>query len=362
MSTLAPFKVKLWDINASDRSRGTLKAIIKDARDIGVSSYANEGGEMFFTIPWNHPQIAEIKPWERHYEVSRLNRSSDTYDVVGVGLLDDLSATPNEVVVYGTDYLSLFDLSISGSNTSYTSQSIGTIIQAELSAAIFQPTETDKSVTRHLTLGSIDTTTTTTTVLSSLQSRLEFIRQVIDIYQSDSSVRPIVSVTRSAAFTVSFTSNKGSDQTATRLEYGGLIQDFLYDPGFANFGTHAWAIGQKRDGATVLTSHQTFASGATYGIIQKATLFIDVVDQTALNNKTKRFARDIGTVGKNLALALRVHGLGPWEWGELADSLPIVIDRGLVQLNALYTVWGQEWIGKADGSEELFLSILPKEL
>lgn len=361
MSKRAPFIVKLWDITAADRSRNTLTAQINDARDIGVSSYANEGGEMFFTIPWNHPQVSEIKPWERHYEVSRWNKFTDAYDVVGVGLLDDYDATPDEVIVYGRDYLSLFEASISSANVSYNSQSVGTILTAELSAAINQPGETDKSVTKHITLGTIDATTTTVTVLTSLQSRLEFIRQVIDIYQSDSSVRPIISVTRSTPFTVTFDDNAGSDRTTLLLEYGGLVNDFRYVPGFTDFATHGWAIGQKREGATVLTSHQTYASGATYGIIQKATIFINVVDQAALNNKTKRFARDIGTVGKSVSLALRVGQLGPWEWGELADSIPVKISRGIVAVDGLYTVWGQEWIGKADGSEDLFLSILPKE-
>lgn len=361
MSTVPPFLVKLWDIDSTDRSRGNKKAFIADARDIGVSSYANEGGEMFFTLPWNHPQIGECQPWLRHYEVDRWNPRSGAYDVVGVGLLNEFDATPDEVIVYGTDYLSLFNLSISGANTSYSNQFIGSIIQNVLTAAIEQPTETAKSVTKFLPLGTIDTTSETTTVLTSLQPRLDFIRQVIEIYQSDSSVRPIVKVQRTSPFTVTFDDNAGSDNTQHRLEYGGLVQDFRYVPGFTDFGTHGWAIGQKRDGATVLTSHQTYASDSTYGIIQKATLFIDVVNQAALNRKTKRFARDIGTVGKNVSLPLRVQGLGPWEWGELADSLPVVLNRGIVNINGLYTVWGQEWIGKSDGSEELFLSILPKE-
>lgn len=361
MASLSPFIVKLWDIDASDRSRGTLKAMYRDARDIGVSSYANEGGEMFFTLPWNHPQIDQVKPWERHYEVSRLNRATGQYQTIGVGLLDEFDATADEVVVYGRDYLSLFEVSISGANTSYTNEFIGSIIQDELSLAITQPFVTDLSVTKHITLGTIDATTVTTSALTSHQSRLDFIRQVIDIFQSDSSVRPIVSVTRSEPFTVSFTQNKGSDRTAYRLEYGKFLNDFRYVPGFADFATDGWAIGQKREGATVLTSNQTFASRVTYGIIQRGTLFIDVIDQTALDRKTKRFARDIGTIGKNVALGIRLGSLGPWEWGELADSVPIVIDRGLVQVDGLYTVWGQEWIGKADGSEDLFLSILPKE-
>lgn len=361
MSYLPPVIVKLWSVNSSDRSRSTLKAIITDARDVGVSAYANEGGEMFFTLPWNHPYIQECDPWERHYEVTRLNRVSGEYSVVGVGLLDDTDETADEVVVYGRDYLSLFNASISGANTSYTAQEYGSIIQAEITGAINQPGFPDKSVTKFITVGTIDNTSQTTTVLTSFQPRLDFVRQLLDIYQSDSSVRPIVSVTRSAPFTFSFQKNAGSDKTHQRLEFGGLINDFRYAPGFTDFGTQAWAIGQKREGASILFSHQSYASQSTYGIIQKGTLFIDVVNQSALDNKTKRFARDIGTVGKNLALGIRLGGIGPWEWGELADSLPVVINRGRTQVNGLYTVWGQEWIGKADGSEDLFLSILPKE-
>lgn len=357
-----PFKVKLWDIASSTRGRQTLKATILDARDVGVSDYANEGGEMFFTLPWNHPQIDECQPWLRHYEVTRYNKNTSGYDVVGVGLLDDFDATANEVVVYGRNYLSLFDSSISGSNTSYTSTLVGTIIQAELSGAINQPSFTDKSVTKFITLGTIDATTQTVTVLTSYQQRLSFIQQVIDIYQSDSSVRPIVSVSRSSPFTVTFDDNKGSDQTNRSLVYGSNVNDFRYVPGYAEFATYAYAIGQKREGASLLFSTQTYASPATYGISQRPTVFIDVVNQAALDKKTKRFARDIATVGKNVALGLRVGLVGPWEWGELGDSLPVVIDRGIVQVDALYTVWGQEWIGKSDGSEELFLSILPKEL
>jgi len=358
---MPPFVVKLWDINASDRSRGTLKAIITDARDIGVSSHANEGGELFFTLPWNHPSIQECDPWERHYEVTRLNRISGGYDVVGVGLLDDTDEDPNDVIIRGRDYLSLFDSSISGANTSHTSQEYGAIISTQISAAIFQPSFTTKSVTRHITLGTIDNTSQTTTVITSYQPRLEFVRSLLDIYQSDSSVRPIVSVTRSTPFTFSFQKNAGVDRTQQRFEFGGLINDFRYVPGFADFGTQAFAVGQKREGATLLFSSQGYASETTYGIIQKGTLFIDVVNQSALDNKAKRFARDIGTVGKNVALGIRLGGVAPWGWGELGDSLPVVINRGRTQVNGLYTVWGQEWIGKSDGSEDLFLSILPKE-
>lgn len=356
----AKFVVTLKDMGAT-RGPNATKAIITDARDIGVSSYANEGGEMFFTLPWNHPQISEVQPWLRHYEVKRYNSNTSAYDVVGVGVLDDYEATANEVVVYGRDYLSLFDMSISSSNFSYTNMDLGTIVQNTVTQAIVQGSATAKPPLNFLTVGTIETTGQTATLLTSFQQQLQFCRQVIEIWQSDSSVRPILSVTRSSPYTVSFLKNAGSDKNDRKFSYGGLINDFRYSPGYASFLTRISAIGQKREGASLLFSQQVYADEQSYGILNGTGVFFDIVNQAALDRKTKRAARRAGTIGKQLGMILRSEGVGPWEWGELADSIPVSISRGIVAVDGLYTVWGQEWIGKADGSEDLFLSILPKE-
>lgn len=360
------FVVTLWDIASSNRGRNTVKAVITDARDIGVSSYANQGGEMFFTLPYNHPQIAECQPWLRHYEVKRFNPNTSVYDVVGVGLLDDYEATPGETIVYGRDYLSLIDLSITGSNNSIANTEIATIMSPQLTATIGGGflTDTVKPPLRHITMGTIESTGQTATVLTSYQPRLQFLQQLMDIWQADSSVRPILSITRTTPFTISFQKNAGVDRTTPRLEYGGLINDFRYSPDFANFSTRLYAIGQKREGASVLFSEAFGISGSdltAYGSLLSSSVFLDVVDQAALDRKTARAAKNAATVGRKLALTLRTNQIGPWEWGELADSLTVSISRGIVNLSGLYTVWGQEWIGKSDGSEDLFLSVLPKE-
>ncbi len=361
MSTLAPFRIKLWDITASDRSRGNQVAFIDDAADIGVSAYANEGGEMFFTLPMNHPQIAEIKPWERHYEVSRLNVDTGAYSVIGVGLIDDFDASEDEVVAYGRDYLSLFELSISSPNNSYSGLTYTTIITAELSAAIFQGGSTNKSVTRHIALGTISSISETTTVLTSYQPRLEFIRELALVLASDDSTRPILRVSRTSPFTVTFGANVGADQENVRLEYGGNVVGFQFNPGYGEFATAAYGIGQKREGAALLFSNQIYASPVTYGLIQRAQVFLDVVDQAALDRRVKRLARRLGTPNKNLALRIGSGRVPPVTGWDIADSVRVVISRGLVSINDLYTVWGWEWIGKKDGSEEIFLDLLPKQ-
>jgi hypothetical protein len=360
VAKLAPFRVRLWDMTAN-RNRNNQVALIDDAGDIGVSAYANEGGEMFFTLPMNHPQIAEIQPWLRHYEVSRLDIATGTYSAIGVGLIDDYDASPDEVVVYGRDYLSLFELSISSANTSYTNATYSSIITAELSAAIFQPSVTTKSVTRHISLGTISSVSETTTVLTSYQRRLEFLRELLLIMASDDSTRPIISVSRTSPFTVNFGANVGSDKNNVRLEYGGAVNGFQFNPGFSDFATFVDAIGQKREGASILFSAQTYADASVYGVIQRGEVFIDIVNQAMLDRRTKRAARRVGTPNKNVSLRIGSGKVAPVTGWDIADSVPVVIDRGLVNINALYTIWGWEWIGKKDGSEDLFLDLLPKQ-
>ena len=361
MGQLSPFRVRLWDIASSTRDRANQVAVIDDAADIGVSAYANEGGEMFFTLPTNHPQIAQIQPWLRHYEVSRLDVSTGDYSAIGVGLIDDYDASEDEVIVYGRDYLSLFELSISAANTSYTNATYSSIITDQLSQAIFAPSVTTKSVTRHIALGTISSTSETTTVLTSYQSRLEFLRELLLIMSSDDSTRPIIKVSRTSPFTVTFEGNAGADRNDVRLEYGGSVQGFGFNPGFGEFATYANGIGQKREGAALLFSTQVYADPNTYGVIGRAQVFLDVVDQAALDRRVKRYARRIGTANKNLSLRLGSGKVAPVTGWDIADSVPVVIDRGLVDINALYTIWGWEWIGKKNGSEDLFLDLLPKQ-
>jgi hypothetical protein len=360
MATLGPFRVRLWDIASPNRGRGNLVADIYDAKDIGVSAYANEGGEMFFTLPMNHPQIDEISPWLRHYEVSRLDVNTGTYSAIGVGLIDDYDASQDEVIVYGRDYLSLFDVSISAATQSYTGATYSSIIQDELSLAINQPFSTNISVSKFITLGSIESVSETTTVLTSYQARLQFVRQLCQILSSDDSTRPIVKVSRASPFTVTFEANAGADREDVRLEYGGSVNSFRFNPGFGNFATYGYAVGQKREGATLLFSTQIHANPVTYGIIQRSTVFLDIVNQAALDRKTKRFARDLGTPDKNLSLRIRSGAITPVTGWDIADSVRVVLDRGLVSLNGLYTVWGWEWTGQKNGSEDLFLDLLPK--
>lgn len=364
MSTPTPFLVELATIGAN-RGRGTLVAQIADAKDIGASEYANEAGECFFTLPITHPFIDACIPLQRHVRVLRWD-GVDTYIPIWNGLLEDFEAGPDEVVFYGVDYLGLLQGTITQSNTSYTNEFIGNIVTAQISAAVNE----SNSRVGFIGLGSIDTTTTTSTLITSFEPRLQFLANALQILAADTTVRPIISVTprtaaHAGAFSFTFDENQGADREDVQLAYGrtkgGVISRLRYNPGYADLATRINGIGVKREGATLLYSTQTYASETTYGHIARAKLYQDIVNQTALDKRTKRDARIASRIGKQVSLSLRVHGVVPWGGYDLGDSVRVLIDRGFINVNGLYTVWGQEWIGTKDGAEELYLDLLPKD-
>lgn len=350
-------RIELYDIGAN-RGPGNLVAIIDDAKVIGVSAYANDIGELFFTLPWNHPQISQCVPLQRHYRVLRYDGGTGAYATVARGILEDFEATANEVVFYGSDYMSLLYTTISSSNTSYNNTLLGTIINAQVTAAIAET----NSRSAFTSVGTIAATSTTATLLSSYQPRLDFIRSVAEISMSSRSVRSNFYVTRDSPYTWNFTENDGSEElTDLRLEYGGLVNGFAYAPDYANFATHIAAIGIKRDGASILYSTQSSADTSTYGRIARAALFQDVVNQTALDNLTSRAAKTAGIPDKRVSIVLRTNKIAPWGGWDLADNVRVVIRRGsLININGLYTIWGMEWKVNPSGQEDLYLSLSTK--
>ena len=352
-----PPRIELYDMGGS-RGPGNLVAIIDDAKTIGVSAYVNDIGELFFTLPYNHPQIAQCVPLQRHYRVTRYDASTGGYVTVARGILEDYSATANEIVFYGSDYMSLLYTTISSSNTSYTNTLLGTIINAQVTAAINE----SNSRSAFTSVGTIAATSKTSTMLTSYQPRLDFIRQVAEIRMADSSVRSNFYVSRDSPYTWNFTENDGSEELVDlRLEYGGLVNGFAYAPDYASFATHVASIGIKRDGASILYSTQSSADMTTYGRITRAALFQDVVNQTALDDLTKRAAKNAGIPDKRVSIVLRTNQVAPWSSWDLTDNVRVVIQRGsLINLNGLYTIWGMEWKVNPSGQEDLYLSLSTK--
>lgn len=108
MSVQKKFRITLWAVDTTAGTtggwRGEQKAVVFDASAIGVEENANDVGSAFWTLPNNHPQIAEFVPLARHYEIARWSEDRNRWEFVGAGMLNDYSVTEWETTFQGIDY------------------------------------------------------------------------------------------------------------------------------------------------------------------------------------------------------------------------------------------------------------------
>ena len=104
MSVQRKFRIILWDRTGSAGSRGVQKAVVFNAKTIGVEEFANDTGSAYWTLPNDHPQLAEFVPLERHYEIGRWSETRSRWEFVAAGLLNDYTTTEQETIFAGIDY------------------------------------------------------------------------------------------------------------------------------------------------------------------------------------------------------------------------------------------------------------------
>ncbi len=90
----------------------TPSAIIFDAKKIGVAQQVNGGGEFFFTIDSDHPQISKIIPQKTFWRASRWDERVGYFRIMSEGLLVKSTTYPHEVVFYGVDKMGMINRSI----------------------------------------------------------------------------------------------------------------------------------------------------------------------------------------------------------------------------------------------------------
>lgn len=102
------YQILIHQADGTNFAKGTLKAVIQDAKDIGVQLYANDNGSSFFTLPVTHPALPLIDPLQQHYTIQRQN-DDGVYETIAGGYISDYDATSEEVVISGVDYMTLLD-------------------------------------------------------------------------------------------------------------------------------------------------------------------------------------------------------------------------------------------------------------
>jgi hypothetical protein len=363
----APFRITLWDMTGAGRGRGSVKAVISDAKYIGCSSHLNQGGEMFFTLPYNHPQIAECDPLNRHYRVDRWDEEDAVYRTVGSGILQDYSATDNETVFFGVDYLGVLNQTITdatgasaGSTVTYNDKTISHIFQAEMSAAKNQANSRLGFIEVEAT---INASATTYDFFTAGEQRTNFLSDISSIAQSGATSKVffgnrIESASQPYNYFFLDMNYASTPNNSLRLVYGANVKRFSYSPNFRSLRTRAIVIGTTIFNGIVpqkiWSPVATSALASTYGVIDRVDLQQDIISQAAASS---RAAYNLYQSSPDKLQAISVSvvdgSIIPFKNYKIGDDIRVVINRGNVNIDANLTIRGQEWVGREDGSEEI---------
>lgn len=108
MSDQKKFRLILWSVSSTGW-RDEQRAVVYDAKSIGVEEHANDVGSAYWTLSNDHPQISEFQPLRRHYEISRWSDSRSRWEFVGAGMLNDYTVTEYETTFSGIDYKAILN-------------------------------------------------------------------------------------------------------------------------------------------------------------------------------------------------------------------------------------------------------------
>jgi len=378
------YRIILWNTNTTDRGRGDIAAIIHDAKNIGVSTYLNEGGEIFFTLPYNHPQISACVPLERHYRVDRFDEEAGVYVTVGQGLLEDYDASDNEIVFYGIDYMGVLQKTITTPSTTqqftYTSSTFAAIYQNEMTQAIGatnsrlgfidynQGTTWSHQSSFPLVINS---STNTYSVYTGGEPRASFIQNLANIAMSGTTTKVVFGNTLESDTELynGFFCDMNWSPTPNNnivLEYGGNVKSFSYSPNFRRLLTRSLLVATN-SGATVSKIWSSVATGAaapasTYGLIDGVSAAEDIKSQAAADARAAyNLYQSSPDKIRIISIAIKDGSIVPFKRYKLGDDIRVRISRGIVNLDASVTLRGQRYVGRADGSEQLWFDFFIRD-
>lgn len=383
-------------------------AIIWDPSNLGVGDWVNTAStSVFWTMPGNHPQMDLIAPMQCHYRVETYrNGAWQSIDDNTDGLVTDIDATGDEVVVKGQSYVSLLnrtverrfkpklgpDVPINKGGSKYVNQKIEAVIADQLATEA----KITSSPVGFIEAPDLPGWSEKVTIYSIFKNRLDFIGGLMESHAADTAKRPRIRVIRTSrnpnfydpttddeTYKWVFEDEPGTKRDELRLDYGGLVQGFRVIPFGDNWATEAMGVGRTQTGTLpqYATSTPDVEGGGKFpewywGSFPLATIFADIQDENDLKRRTAHMARRAAFLGQSVGLALAVDYVEPplgtngvsieptYDW-KLLDHFPIHIDRNAVHTelynDGYWTVVGWQWRLFVDGHTELVLTFEPHD-
>lgn len=368
--------------NVGTRGPGRVIADIEDASNIGASENHNAAGEIFFSLPATHPQVSVIEPWQVHYSLQMYR--GDGWREITAGLITNFDATDEDVVFNGVDYLGLLALDVDDrfnpstaadapaglypaapGGAKYTNKTITQIVQDQIDRAIHQPDSPIGFITR----GTIASMVEKINIFSTFKQRLPFIAGLLDSHRGanlGTRTRIRVRKTTAAGYQFIVEENPGTTRDNLELRYGELVQGFRVIPFGDTWSTRLYAMGRAFNSLKLeyLPNVTGVIDEDIWGRIPRVNLWQDITDLADLKRRAAQYMRQASKVGTHLAFALRVDALAVKDGWDITDSIPVKIDRGVVNTenfgSSYYTIWGWEWRLYNDGHSDLHLSVMPR--
>lgn len=358
------------------RGPGNVVAIFEHARSLGASKVYNSPGEMHFTLLSDDPQIAYVEPKQTHYSIQFYN--GDGWRETYAGLIWDVDANENDVVITGIDYLALFDLvlderyypedpdrSYAKGGSYYSNQSISTIVTSQLTRAVGLV----NSPIGFISIGSIAAMNEKVTIYSTMQPCLSFVGGLLDSHRQGTGKRTRIEVVRTAggAYQVQVQDDPGVVRDNLRLAYGELIQGYRVIPFGRDWASVQHGIGRTREGIRVLykTASAPGIDQQVWGRIARASIIDNVSDEKDLERRVKQAAIHAGKLGKGVGLAIRSGSLGPMAGYDVCDVVPVTIVHGAIDTgrfgSGYWAILAVAWEAGDDGSQNVVLTLSPRE-
>lgn len=375
----APWRIVIKAMGAL-RGPGATVAVIEDAQNVGASELYNSPGELHFTIPIDHPQIAVIEPKQTHYSVQF--RDGDGWREKFAGLMWDFDATETGVIMYGIDYLAILDMvadeRYDASNPEKPAEKGGskyvTTGKNSIRYIVIDQLTKEKAIPNSplgfVTLGTVETMNETLVVYSTYSPRLTFIAGLLDSHRAGSGKRTRIRCRRTSAGGYEWVvqDNPGVARDNLRLKYGELVQGYRVVAFGTDWASRVSAIGRAKDGIAVLykTASASSISEATWGRFNYTTFIDGVSDANDLARRAKQLAVAGGKLGKQVGLGIRTGWLQPKDGYDLCDTFPIDIEHGSVSTTAFgsgyWNVVGITWETAAqNGKQTTTLTFQPRE-
>ncbi len=343
----------------TDFGYGDLLAEFPNAKHLGYANYLNDVGESFCTVNQDDAALAALRGYEGKCHM-RIWRNGD---IVwnGWGALET-DANQDDVILYGYGYVAGLYWTLSDWNVQYQGAQIDTIVSDLWTRA--------KTTLTHSTLGFVTTGTIEAPVTTSggstpvvlpkysmFYKRLLFVlREMCSISMSDTTNNVVFEITNGATPTFNFWKNAGTDRSASlRWVWGG--------PEIAKFRAYGqpvyhrnnyYAVGSSPNNSALRKTGEDGTDLDTWGRRAEALYMTWVRDSTELENaaryRASRALRDITDLTIRFYPNTMIPAGATGATYALADTVQVVIDRGLTNIDSALLVSGQQvlWTGGAE--------------